>query len=312
MRAVGIDVSKGHLDCAFHQGEFKRFSNDLVGFQLLLAWLAPQLGEVRVLLEATGGYETAVLLRLSRAKIWVSRINPRQVRDFAKATGQLAKSDKLDAKILARMLMSLPETATCYVAPSLSEQNFSECVSRRMQVMEAIKSQLQQVSRLLDKSLKTAAEKSVKALKKELKWLDARMAIAVQAQPKSAALEHFGCGPVLKGMLLAQLPELGHLDRRAIAKLVGVAPLNCESGMMKGQRHIWAGRGAVRAVLYMAALVAVRYDEKMKTFYQRLRAAGKPAKVALVAAMRKLLVILNARMRDFLTPPFVGGASVSG
>lgn len=311
MRAVGIDVSKAHLDCAFHGGEFKRLTNDSAGFKELVRWLKPKLGEVRVLLEATGGYETAVLLHLSRADVWVSRINPRQVRDFAKATGQLAKSDKLDAKLLARMLMSLPETATRYVPPSASEQQFRECVTRRMQVVEAIKTQSQQAAGLLDKALQKAAGKSLMALEKELKGLDARIAIEVKAQPKSAALEHVGSGPVLKATLLAQLPELGHLNRKEIAKLVGVAPLNRESGKMKGQRHIWAGRGAIRSVLYMAAFVAVRHDEKMKAFYQRLRAAGKPAKVALVAAMRKLLVILNARMRDFLTPPVLGGASVS-
>jgi transposase len=312
MREVGMDVSKGHLDCAFHNGAFKRFENNADGFTHLVTWLAPKSGEVRVLLEATGGYETAVLLHLSRADVWVSRINPRQVRDFAKSTGQLAKSDKLDAKLLARMLASLPETATRYVPPSASDQKFRECVARRMQVVEAIKTQLQQVSRMLDKAMKKAAEKSVAALKKELRGLDAQMAVKVKAQPKSAALEHAGVGPVLKSTLLTQLPELGHVDRHAIAKLVGVAPLNCESGMMKGQRHIWAGRSAVRTVLYMAALVAVRHDENMKTFYQRLRAAGKPAKVALVAAMRKLLVILNARMRDFLTQQAAGEACAIG
>ena len=183
---------------------------------------------------------------------------------------------------------------------------FNTC---RHQLVNAIGTQRQQVATIKDKVLTTLSKTLLAAMKEQLKQLDRHLAQVVKSQSKSAALSCKGCGPVLKATLLSLLPELGTLNRKEISKLVGVAPLNCESGMMKGQRHIWGGRAAVRAVLYMAALVAVQWEPKLKEFYDRLRAKGKPGKLALVASAHKLLVILNARMRDFLTPPVMGGAS---
>ena len=311
MRAVGIDVAMNQLDCTFHAGDSAQFENNPRGFKRLLRWLGSNKGELRLLLEATGGYETDALNCLSKARIWVSRINPRQVRDFAKATGQLAKTDKLDAKILARMAHMLWDTMLQYVPPSAEQACFREWVTRRHQLVNAIGIQCQQVATIKDKVLKALSKKLLTAMNEQLKQLDKHLAGVVKSQAKSVALKCKGCGPVLKATLLALLPELGTLNRKEISKLVGVAPLNCESGTMKGQRHIWGGRAAVRSVLYMAALVAVRWEPHLKEFYERLRTKGKSGKLALVASAHKLLIILNARMRDFLTPPVVGGASAS-
>jgi transposase len=312
MRAVGIDVAMNQLDCTFHCGNSAQFENNPSGLKKLLRWLGPNKSDARVLLEATGGYENATLNCLSNAGIWVSRINPRQVRDFAKAMGQLAKTDQLDAKILARMAHIMWDTMLQHVPPSAEQACFREWVTRRHQVVNAIGIQRQQVATIKDKALKTLSKKMLTAMTAQLAQLDSRIAEAVKSQAKSVALKCKGCGPVLKATLLSLLPELGTLNRKEISKLVGVAPLNCESGTMKGQRHIWGGRAEVRAVLYMAALVAVRWEPKLKEFYDRLRANGKSAKVALVASAHKLLIILNARMRDFLTPPVMSGASASG
>lgn len=299
MRGIGIDVSKARLDVAV-QGEDKAlgFANTAAGHRKLLAWLAGQ--QVRlVVLEASGGYERTVVERLAAAGVPVARINPRQGRDFAKATGQLAKTDKLDAKVLAHMAhtLSLPR----YQAKESWARQLCEWVRRRRQVLEMLISEKQRLAALTDPALRQMMQAHLRSLKSQLATLDRNIQAQVEAQSALQPLRSLkGVGPVTQATLAAELPELGRVDGKAIAKLVGVAPMARDSGQWRGRRSIWGGRAELRQALFMAALSAARHEPSLREFYRRLRAKGKAAKVALVAVMRKLLVILNARMRDHL------------
>lgn len=296
---VGIDVSKATLDVAIHGvSKVRQFANDPKGFRQLVTWLTPQAPE-QIVLEATGGYEQAALDALFVADLPVVRVNARQARDFAKAIGQLAKTDRLDAHVLAQLAAAVPLAR--YQPPHPWQRRLAEWHQRRRHVVRMLGSERQRLERLTDPSLRTWMRRHITMLQRELCRLDAQMKRQVDAQPALAPLRSIkGVGPVLQTTLACQLPELGHLDGKAIAKLVGVAPLARDSGMMRGSRHVWGGRRDIRAVLYMATLTAIRYEPRLRDFYQALRARGKAAKVAIVAAMRKLLVILNARMRDAL------------
>jgi len=298
MLGIGIDVGKRFLDLARHdQPRVERFVNDAHGIAQLLqrvvAW-APS----RIVLEATGGYEQPVVDALVEAALPVCRINPRQARCFARALGQFAKTDPLDARLLAHMAHDLHDRLTLYRAPATWQATLAAYVTRRAQVVLALQQQTQQLHTLTLSPLLALAHKTLLALRKERAALDRQIARLIAPHLTPAWQSIKGLGPVVQATLLAKLPELGQLSRQQIAKLVGVAPLNRDSGAFRGHRVIFGGRAPVRAILYMAALVAVRWEPSFTAFYQALRTRGKPAKVALVACMRKLLVLLNARLRD--------------
>lgn len=294
---VGIDVSKATLDVAVHgSSEVRAFANSPAGFRRLAAWLLPQRPH-QVVLEATGGYEQAALDALFGAGLPMARANPRQVRDFAKALGQLAKTDRLDARVLAQLAATI--SLTPYRPASPWQRRLAQWHQRRSHLVQMLGSERQRLEQMVDPVLLTWARRHIAMLRRELRRLDVEIERQMSVHPELNPLRSLkGVGPVLRATLASQLPELGRLDNKAIAKLVGVAPLARDSGLLRGQRHVWGGRSQIRAALYMASLTAIRYEPKLRDFYQSLRARGKQAKVAIVATMRKLLVILNARMRD--------------
>jgi transposase len=303
MIGIGIDVSQSCLDLAVSgQTRVQRYAQSAQGIERLIASLTADRESVRIVLEATGGFEVAVLDALCAAGYWVARINPRQGRDFAKAMGVLAKTDQIDAGVLAQMAELLHAKLRCHVPAEPWRAQLKAWVRRRAQVVEALKVQRQQHD-TSPAALQKLIDRTLAALEAEQAQIDLEIKRQVAPQLTPALRSIKGIGPVLQAHLLADLPEIGRLNGRQISKLVGVAPLNRDSGTLRGTRHIWGGRAALRAVLYMAALTSIRWDPTLRAFFQRLRAAGKPGKVALVACMRKLLVILNARCRDQLLPP---------
>jgi transposase len=298
MLGVGIDVGKYWLDLSRHDDRtVHRFRNNAAGIKQLIehqsAW-----ADVFVVLEATGGYEVPVLHALVQAGRAVSRVNPRQSRSFARASGQLAKTDTLDAIGLADMAHCMHQRLPRYVEPELWQSQLAAYVTRRSQLVLAIQQQEQQIAAFSLPALQKSAQRTLRALQNERAELEQQIIQLSTPRLTPAWRSLKGLGPVVQATLLSLLPELGALSRQQIAKLVGVAPLNRDSGTLRGQRHIFGGRARVRAVLYMATLVAIRWQPEFKAFYQQLRARGKVAKVALVACMRKLLVVLNARIRD--------------
>jgi transposase len=291
-------------------GEAFRVANDSKGIDELVAKLRGS-SPALVVLEPTGGYEAPVAAALAVAGVSVAVVNPRQVRDFAKATGKLAKTDALDAAVLARFAEAVrPEPR-----PLEDEQSreLGEMVTRRRQVVDMLVAETNRMHACRDAALRKSLYEHVAWLRKQLKELDRGLDAKLRDTPlwreKDDLLRTVpGVGPVLSRTLLAELPELGTLDRSKIAALVGVAPMNHDSGLMRGKRRIWGGRASVRAVLYMATLTAVRRNPPIRATYERLLAAGKAKKVALVACMRKLLLTLNAMMRDstpWILPPVV-------
>jgi transposase len=300
---VGIDVAKAELVVSVVPST-ERFTvgNDERGVRTLVERLravAPAL----IVLEATGGYELLGVAALAAAALPVVVVNPRQVRDFAKATGQLAKTDRIDADILARFA----EVVRPAVRPLADDaaQELEALLTRRRQLLDMLQAERNRTGQLFGKG-KRLVKKSLTAhisyLERELRITDTDLGAMIKASPvwreKDELLRSVpGVGPVLSRTLLADLPELGRLSRRAIAKLVGVAPLSRDSGTMRGRRFVQGGRATVRAVLYMAALVATKRNAVIRAFYLRLVAAGKPKKLALVACMRKLLTILNVMVR---------------
>jgi transposase len=301
VRNVGIDVSKEHLDvCSLPDGEIFSVANDRAGIDELLARLLEGVRPDLVVLEATGKYERPAAVAVAAAGIAVAVVNPRQARDFAKAAGRLAKTDRIDAEVLARFAGAVGPRPS--VLPDEEARALQDILVRRRQLLEMIvaeKNRLQMASEAVAKRI--AAH--VRWLEKELGRVDRELDEAVRESETWRANEELlrsvpGVGPVLARTLLAELPELGTIPRRRLCALVGVAPFNRDSGAFRGKREVWGGRAPVRAALYMGALVATRYNPVIGEFYERLLAAGKPKKVALVACMRKLLSILNAMMRD--------------
>jgi transposase len=296
---VGIDVSKARLDLALGAtGELLNATNDAKGIAVLRERLL-SLTVARVVLEASGGIETALAAELGAAGLPVVVVNPRQVRDFARATGQLAKTDALDARMLALFGERIrPELRPL---PTAHERELKALVARRRELVEMITAERNRLGRA-PKVLRKEITAHIRWLEQRLTARDQDLDRMLRSSPLWRERENLlravpGVGPVLCATLLAELPELGRLGRREIAKLVGVAPLNRDSGTLRGKRTVWGGRGQVRAVLYMAALVAVQHNPVLKTFYQRLLRVGKPRKLALTAAMRKLLLILNAILK---------------
>jgi transposase len=302
---AGIDVSKDWLDVAFGTRS-ERFANDAAGMESLTALLRQE-GIDLVVLEATGGYEAAAAAGLQAAGMAVAVVNPRQARDFAKSMGVLAKTDKVDAGVLRDFadVIARHEKRSEFLRPVPDEQRaqLAALVARRRQLLDM---------RVAESHRMAMAHKAArKSLTATITFLDKQLA-QIDRDLDQHIREHFrdltkllssakGVGAVTANTLAAALPELGRLDRRAIASLVGVAPLACDSGKRRGSRHAWGGRADVRAVLYMAALTAAHTNPVIRPFYERLLAKGKPKKVALVACMRKLLTILNAMVRDGTT-----------
>ncbi len=299
---VGIDVSKQHLDVCL-DATAVRVANDAQGWNGLTARLRAAQVDL-VVIEATGGYECGVLCALQEAGLSVARVNPRQARDFAKSMGVLAKTDQVDARTLrdfADVLARHPQRER-YITPMVDEhrQQLAELMGRRRQLVDmrvAEGNRLELAGKLAARSIDSV----LKTLDKQLKAIDDDIDrhLDTHFKEQRQLLDSVkGIGPVTILTLTAALPELGHLDRRQIAKLVGVAPLADDSGNRRGKRRVWGGRADVRAVVYMAALVAIRHNPVIQVFHSRLIAAGKPKKVAIVACMRKLLTILNAMLRD--------------
>jgi transposase len=300
MAFVGIDVSKTHLDvCVRPSGEAFHVSNDDAGIAELAAKLVA-LAPTLVVLEATGGYEAPVVAALAVAGVPLAVINPRQARDFAKSTGKLAKTDVLDAAVLAHFAEAVrPEPRPL---DDQQSQDLQAMLVRRRQLLDMLTAETNRMHTCRP-TLRKSIYEHVAWLRRQLKDVDRDLDGRLRETPiwreKDDLLRSVpGVGPVLSRTLIAQLPELGTLDRKQIAALVGVAPLNRDSGAMRGRRAIWGGRAAVRGPLYMAAMVATKHNPIIRATYERLVAAGKAKRVALVACMRKLLVMLNAMLRD--------------
>ncbi len=298
-RFVGIDVSKAQLDVAVRPtGKRWTLPYDQTGIEGLIPQIV-DLEPALVLLEATGGLELPLVAALAAAALPVVVVNPRQVRDFAKATGTLAKTDTLDAGVLAHFADAVrPEVRPLKDAET---QVLNSLTARRRQVMTMLVSEKNRLGAAIG-AVSPRIEAHIAWLEQELSDLDKGLRQTLRRSPvwreKDDLLRTVpGVGEQISLTLLANLPELGTLNRRQIAALVGVAPYNRDSGALRGKRAVWGGRSRVRAVLYMGALVASRHNPAIRDFYQRLLAAGKPKKVALVASMRKLLVILNGMLK---------------
>ena len=296
---VGIDVSKDCLDVAVRPtGEAWQVSHDSRGINDLverLGELAPQL----VVLEATGGMEMALAGELAASQLAIAVVNPRHVRDFARAAGKLAKTDALDAQVLAHFAEAMRPASR--PLPDDASQELRALMARRRQLVEMITAEKNRL-RTAAPRIRPKVQEHIRWLEESLKDLDRDMEDFMRSSPmwrdKDQLLRSTpGVGPVLSMTLLSDLPELGALNRGEIAALVGVAPFNRDSGALRGKRTVWGGRRQVRAALYMAALVATRYNPVLRDFYQRLCEAGKPKKVALTACMRKLLTILNVMVK---------------
>ena len=298
---IGIDVSKDRLDVHVRPSEEAfAVARDSAGLGSLIERL-DALGPQLVVLEATGGFELTVAAALAAAGTPLAVVNPRQIRDFARATGQLAKTDALDAKVIARFAEQVrPEPRP---VPDAQARALGELVARRRQIIEMMTAERNRRGQLTSRRLIKGVERLLAALQKELSELEREIGDGIRGTPAWRERDELlrsvpGIGDVVARALIADLPELGHLDRKQIAALVGVAPINRDSGTLRGKRTTWGGRAKVRSVLYMAALVASRHNPMLAAFYQRLVSAGKAKKLAITAVMRKLLTILNAMIRD--------------
>jgi transposase len=296
---IGIDVAQATLDVAVRpNGERWQVANDATGITELVPQLQA-LSPMLIVLEATGGLELPLLAALGSAGQPVVAINPRQVRDFAKAVGKLAKTDALDAQVLAHFAEAVRPTVR--PLPDATTQVLAALVTRRRQLVEMLTAEDNR-RRSAPAAIRADIQAHIAWLRKRLKDLDQELGQSLRASPLWREQEDVlrsvpGIGPTVTATLLAELPELGTLGRKQIAALVGVAPLNCDSGTLRGKRTVWGGRATVRAALYMAALVATQHNPVIRALYARLLAAGKLKKVALTACMRKLLVILNALVK---------------
>ncbi len=297
---VGIDVAKDHLDVHILQGASFRCANTPGARPSLLEKLPPP-GTCLIVVEATGRYEHTLVCELAAAGHAVSVVNPRQVRDYAKALGLLAKTDQLDACVIARFAQHVQPRP---VAQTHEKQaQLDELVTRRRQLVEHRTAEFNRRAMSVNKEVRHSIQHFIDTIHKDLQRIDREILQLVQSdddwRPRYELLKSVpGVGDVTAATLVAELPELGHLNRQEIAALVGVAPMNHDSGQFRGQRRIRGGRRSLRAALYMAALVGTRHNPVLKEFYQRLKAQGKKSKVALTACIRKLLVILNTMVKN--------------
>jgi transposase len=297
---AGIDVSKKHLDIFLRSsGTVRRVDNASEGHLAIVSMLS-KVNPVLVVIEPTGGYETALVCALFEANIAVAVVNARQVRDFAKSRGKLAKTDRIDAEMLACFAeANRPEPRA---VPDEETRQLEALVSRRRQLVDMRAMEMAR-KELAPKAVRPSIDKVIEFLSKQIDDADKRITRLIDSnttwRAKDKLLESIkGVGRVVAASLIALLPELGQLNRKQIAALVGVAPFNNDSGSKRGRRSIWGGRAAVRSVLYMAAVVGRTHNPTLRVLYERLTGRGKPPKVALVACMRKLLTVLNAMLRD--------------
>ncbi len=301
---VGIDIAKLSFDAALGvTTDVRTFPNDDAGHEALITALAGQTVEL-IVMEATGGLERDLACALQAAGFAVAVVNPRQARDFARAMGYLAKTDRIDAHalaVLAQVLARHPERDKFVKAlPTAEQQALQALVARRRQLVTMLVAERQRLA-TSHKAARASIEALMKAIRQQLDTVEAQLASHIDAH--HAALAHQlasvrGIGPATIATLIADVPELGALSRREIAALIGLAPFNRDSGQMRGKRTIFGGRADVRRALYMATLAAIRFNRVIRQFYDRLVAAGKPKKVAIVACMRKLLTIPNAMVRS--------------
>jgi transposase len=297
----GVDVASDKLDLACHgEPRVQTFANTSEGIDQLLAQVRRP-GCALIVIEATGGYEIPLLASLVETGLPVVRINPRQVRAFATAVGELAKTDAIDARLIARFARDVRPAVR--PLPTPDQRRFRDLAARRRQLVSLRTAEQNRRQKTCQEEIQTSIAAVLAVLQEQIALLDQQLAELVahdeQWQRRTQILQSVpGIATVTSQVLLADLPELGQLEHRQIAKLVGLAPLNRDSGKLRGHRTIVAGRGTVRTALYMAALSASRFNPPIRCFYQRLRQAGKPFKVAIVACMHKLLTILNAMIRN--------------
>jgi transposase len=296
---VGIDVSQKSLDIAVRPtGERWQVDNAPAGIDQLVVRLQA-LTPARIVLEATSSYHLDLVTALAEVALPAVLVNPRQVRDFARATGQLAKTDRLDAAVLAHFAAAIqPEVRPL---PDSTQRELSALRARRQQVMEMLTAEKNRLG-TSSQRIRPHVQAHIAWLTQQLEDLDHQVREMIQRSPLWRAQDDLlqsvpGIGPVVSATLIAELPELGHLNRHEIAALVGVAPLNRDSGQHRGERHVWGGRAVVRTALYMATLVATRFNPVIRAYYHHLLEIGKAKKVALVACMRKLLIILNTMVK---------------
>ena len=300
---LGIDIAKSYLDAAVGSEE-RRFSNDTIGHRELIKWVKQVKAPVQVICESSGGYERALVQGLARARVKISLVQANRVRQFARAAGILAKTDRIDAELLCEFgKVMRPQTVT---AAKLEQEHLRELESQRRHLTHLLVMEQNRGARVSNAAVQRLNRSLTSQIKKQIDQLDLLIKEHIQrSQELSAKAEKLtaisGVGARTAALLLAQLPELGQLNRREVAALVGVAPFNRDSGRMRGKRAIYGVRRQVRHGVYMAALVAARHNPILRAFYQRLRAAGKPAKVALTATMRKLLIVLNSALKSDLS-----------
>ncbi len=299
---VGVDVSKFKLD-VFQpdSGELSTVENTESALEVFCRMLMKKKRPVMVVMEATGGYETLLLNQLAKYKIEAAVVNPRRVRDFAKGVGADAKTDPIDAQVISQYAAVVnPQPMTM---KSDHEQKHSALVARRNQLLELINQENNRLKQSWDDDAKKSIREVLEMLQKQLKSIDSQLASMLEKDTENQRVIEIlksvkGVGSVSISTIIAELPEIGSLNRGEIAKLVGVAPINRDSGMKSGKRFIGGGRGQVRRVLYMSTLSAIRHNATIKAFYQHLKAKGKASKVAIVACMRKLITILNLLIKN--------------
>ena len=295
----GVDIAKLFLDVAI-KNEKRRLANDATGHRQLIKWLKEVEGPVQVICEPSGGYERGLVQALVRGQIKVSLVQANRVRQFARASGILAKTDGIDARVLCAFGAAMRPTMLS--ASNLEQQQLRELESQRRHLTRLLVMEQNRGARLGESAMRRLNRRLVQQIKKQIEQLDLLVQQHIQrSQELSAKARKLtaisGVGARTAALLLAQMPELGQLNRREVAALVGVAPFNRDSGKLRGKRTIYGGRRPVRHGLYMCALVAARHNPILRAFYLRLRAAGKPAKVALTATMRKLLIVLNSALK---------------
>ena len=300
-RFVGIDVSKDLLDVHVRpEGTVRQFANTSEGLETLLAWLR-SLGVTLIVVEASGGYERALLTALSLGALPVSLINPKRVRDFAKAVGKLAKTDAIDAAVLAHFAQTLRPPV--WSMPDADAQKLQALLTRRTQLVQMRTMEKNRLAALRESRVRRSVQNVIRTLDREIRQADKDLGEAIRACPEWAAKDDLlqsipGIGPTVSRTLLAEMPELGTLTREQAAALAGVAPINRESGQYKGKRMIAGGRALVRSMLYIASQAARQGNAMLRAFSERLKAAGKAPKVIRIALARKLLIIANAVLRE--------------
>jgi transposase len=296
---LGIDIAKSYLDGAI-ENEKRRFSNDAIGHRQLIQWIKQIPASVQVICEPSGGYERALVRAVVGAQLKISLVPANRVRQFARAAGILAKTDRIDAKLLCAFGKAMqPGTIS---ASQLEQEHLRELESQRRHLTHLLVMEQNRAARMSDLCVCKLNRRLIIQIKKQIEQLDLLIEVQIKASPELSTKAQkltaiSGVGARTAALLLAQMPELGELNRRQVAALVGVAPFNRDSGRMRGKRAIYGGRRSVRHGLYMAALVAARHNPILHQFYLRLRAAGKPAKLALTATMRKLLIVLNSSLK---------------